>query len=398
MKSKSVSHIVFTLAFIGILFGTLFVLIFKPKDTMSYYENRNLATIPEFSLSSLWNGSYFSAWETYLSDHAVGREPLLHLSTQVDLNVLHRPMVNDIVATTDDKLLAFYADPPQTGEEVAAASSAMADQCAAINEQTKAYGGTFLFVGVPGQTSYYADSYPWYLSETADQFEQHCDVLAADLEARGVSFLDIGEYYDSLGHPEDFYSATDHHYTYRGTFAAYQNIMQTINDLTGDNLKIYTEDELTFRTLPNHALGSRARKVYSVHDNTDEHLMVSSFNEPIAFRRYDNGTEVEASCYTLPTDDTTEISYTIYMGGDQAETVIQTDRLELPNILIVGDSYTNALETLLYASFNEMRSLDLRHYQEKMLSEYIAEYQPDIVLYLRDYGSLLSTEGNGALK
>lgn len=398
MKSKSVPHILFTLAFVGILFGTLLVLLCKPKDTTSYYENRNLATIPEFSLSSLWDGSYFAAWETYLSDHAVGRETLLHLSAQVNLDVLHRPMVNDIVATEDDKLLAFYADPPQTDEEVSAASSAMADQCAAINEQIEAYGGTFLFAGVPGQTSYYADSYPWYLSKTADQFAQHRDALAADLEARGVSFLDVGEYYDSLGHPDDFYSTTDHHYTYRGVFAAYQNIMQTINDLTGDDLKIYTADELTFRTLPNHALGSRARKVYSVHDNADERLTISSFNQPIAFRRYDNGTEVEASCYTLPTDDTTEISYTIYMGGDQAETIIQTDRPELPNILVVGDSYTNALETLLYASFNEMRSLDLRQYQEKTLSEYIADYQPDVVLYLRDYGSLLSTEGNGTLK
>ncbi|MDO5784488.1 MAG: hypothetical protein Q4P20_05440 [Eubacteriales bacterium] len=398
MKSKTVSHILFTLIFIGILFGTLFTLVLKPKRLVSYYENRNLATIPEFSVSSLWDGSYFAAWETYLSDHAVGRETLLHLHTQTDLDVLHRPMVNDIIASEDDKLLAFYVDPPKTDEDVAAASSVLTEQCAAINKQIQSYGGTFLFASVPGQTSYYADSYPWYLSDTADQFELHRDVLAADLKANGVPFLDIGKYYDSLGHPVDFYSSTDHHYTYRGAFAAYQDIMQQINALTGDDLKIYTEDELEFRTLPNHSLGSRARKLYSVHDNAEERLTISSFKQPVAFRRYDNGTEVAASCYTLPANDTTEISYTIYMGGDQAETVIQTDRPELPNILIVGDSYTNALETLLYASFNEMRSLDLRHYQEKPLSEYIADYQPDIVLYLRDYGSLLSAEGNGTLK
>ena len=398
MKFKTIPNILFVLAFIGILFGTLFLLILKPKEQVSYYENRNLATIPEFSLSGLWDGSYFSAWETYLSDHAVGRETLLHTHTKVDLDVINRPMVNDIVVTDDDKLVAFYVDPPATEQEIAAASSVMAEQCAAINEQVQSYGGTFLFAGVPGQTSYYADSYPWYLSDTAKQFDRHCAVLSADLKTRGVPFLDVGEYYDSLGHPDSFYSSTDHHFTYRGAFAAYQAIMQQINTLTGGACKIYTEDELTFHTLPNHALGSRARKIYSVHDNADERLTISSFKQPIAFRRYDNGTEVAASCYTLPADDTTEISYTIYMGGDQAETIIQTDRPALPNLLVIGDSYTNALETLLYASFNEMRSLDLRQYQEKTASEYIADYQPDIVLYLRDYSSLLSTEGNGTLK
>ena len=85
----------------------------------------------------------------------------------------------------------------------------------------------------------------------------------------------------------------------------------------------------------------------------------------------------------------------LYMGGDIAETVIRTDRPELPNALIFGDSFTNPVECLAYYSFNELRSVDLRHYTVQSLSDYIAAYQPDVVLCVRDYQSLLLREFNG---
>ena len=81
------------------------------------------------------------------------------------------------------------------------------------------------------------------------------------------------------------------------------------------------------------------------------------------------------------------MEYLVYMGGDKGETILRTDRPELPKVLIFGDSFTNALETLLYPSFDEMRSLDLRHYNSKTLWDYIEDYQPDIVLDIRDDSS-----------
>ena len=93
-------------------------------------------------------------------------------------------------------------------------------------------------------------------------------------------------------------------------------------------------------------------------------------------------------------EDERAIVYTDYMGGDIAETVIRTDRPELPNALIFGDSFTNPVECLAYYSFNELRSVDLRHYTAQSLSDYIAAYQPD-VLCVRDYQSLLLREFNG---
>ena len=126
-------------------------------------------------------------------------------------------------------------------------------------------------------------------------------------------------------------------------------------------------------------------------------LSVGVMEDEIPFRRWDNGKEVVATVYDLPATPEALVTSEVYMGGDKAETVIQTDRPELPNALVFGDSFTNAMETMLYASFNEMRSIDLRHYTEKTLREYIADYRPDVVICIRDETTYFSADGNGDL-
>lgn len=91
------------------------------------------------------------------------------------------------------------------------------------------------------------------------------------------------------------------------------------------------------------------------------------------------------------------VTYSLYMGGDYANTVIDTGREELPSILIYGDSFTNAVECIAYLSFDEMHSLDLRYYKEMSLDEYIQTVQPDIVVCIRDYEELLIRTQNGGV-
>lgn len=124
-------------------------------------------------------------------------------------------------------------------------------------------------------------------------------------------------------------------------------------------------------------------------------MLIGEQADPVPFVRLDNGGEVEPTLYTLPDNVTADVTYDIFMGGDKAETILRTDRPELPNLLIFGDSFTNPLETLFYTGFNETRSLDLRHYSAMGILEYLEEYQPDVVLCIRDDTAYLSTDGNG---
>ena len=62
---------------------------------------------------------------------------------------------------------------------------------------------------------------------------------------------------------------------------------------------------------------------------------------------------------------------------------------------VYGDSFTNAVECVLYYGFNQMRSLDFRYYTEMSLGEYIETWQPDYVVCIRDYEQLANPTFNG---
>lgn len=153
---------------------------------------------------------------------------------------------------------------------------------------------------------------------------------------------------------------------------------------------------MTFSALPNPYMGSRTRKLLGLRGD-DEKLLTAAFREDIPFTRLDNWQEVASAVYALPATEDEALTYGLYMGGDIAETCIRTDRSSLPTALIFGDSFTNAVESLAYYSFDEMRSVDLRHYKTQSISDYIAAYQPDVVICIRDYEALLLRSDNGGL-
>lgn len=104
---------------------------------------------------------------------------------------------------------------------------------------------------------------------------------------------------------------------------------------------------------------------------------------------------IESGVYALPNNQWQEILYTVYMGGDLSESVVETGRGELPRLLIYGDSFTNALECVLWESFDKMYSYDFRHYDRETVEEVIVRLQPDVVVCVRDYQQILLETGNG---
>jgi hypothetical protein len=140
-----------------------------------------------------------------------------------------------------------------------------------------------------------------------------------------------------------------------------------VNADSGLNLEYPGVDEISFTELPNSYVGSRTRKLLDLY-TINEKLYTASFSTNIPFTRTDNGNEAEASVYSLPSTSYDYVLYSLYMGGDIAETVIDTNRSGLPDVLIYGDSFTNAVECLAYYSFDEMRTIDLRHYTDMSLA------------------------------
>lgn len=370
---------------------SMLVTVFHEKEYYSYYENRNLAPCPQLTLSGIRSGTYMKDMSTYLQDHSAWRTQALVADTWLNIHVLKRPVINQVVYGAD--ILLPHLPYEQVEEAtVAAQARDMAEHIGAIRTITEQNGGSYYYVSVPCQYAYFADQYPAYLNNRQDMTRWSRQYLKQALAEQKVHYLDMGDVFEACGHPADMSSSIDNHYSLKGAWATYEALAELIGE-TAD-VSIQLPADIQFHTLKNPYMGSRTRKLFGLH-SCDEKLLWASFGQEIPFTRTDNGVPVPDSVYQMPEHDTDPVPYTFYMGGDIGETVVSTRRPQLPRVLIYGDSFTNALESLLYYSCDEMRSLDFRHYREKDLKTYIEEYQPDVVICVRDYESMLGFGGNG---
>ena len=393
---KRICEWAMALLFSGVLLVLMAATILLPKNRYSYYENRNLSAFPEITAESVLSGQVFDDLETLFCDYAAWRTPALKAVTWADLNVFHRPVVNDIVVT-DDALLEQLYTMPDTADDIARKAADVAADNAALRDQIEAYGGHYCYIAVPCQYAYYEDEYPSYLENRSAYTAAELAALNSAMDAQGITHVDMGPVFDSLGHLPAFSSKVDNHYGLLGAYETYRAAVQKLNGDYGLALSFPEEGtDVTFSALPNPYMGSRTRKLLGLRGD-NEKLLTAAFREDIPFTRLDNWQEVASAVYDLPATEDEALTYGLYMGGDIAETCIRTDRPSLPTALIFGDSFTNAVESLAYYSFDEMRSVDLRHYKTQSISDYIAAYQPDVVICIRDYEALLSRSDNGGL-
>lgn len=366
----------------------------EPSEDFSFFENRDLTEKPKLEREAVLSGGYFTDLESFLSDHAAGRFTLIKLNTRISL-ALRRPVVNEVVVL-DDLLLDHNdydgeIDPERIAEEARAAAS----NVAAHRDRVESFGGQYLYVAVPCQYVCLEDEFPWYLENRAEYTKASSTAFFAALGEKGVDYIDMYEAFLSFDADKkaQFTSRVDNHFSVFGAYETYVRIMDRINAGRDEPLDVLAEDEMRVETVEKRYLGSRNRKLFDLWQN-DEKLYRIFPAEDIPFKRYVGYDEIESTVYSWPGSGP-YATYAVYMGGDVPRTAVDTERPDLPSVLIYGDSFTNAIECVAWYSFDRMESVDMRYYKEKTLDEVIDELKPDYVVCIRDYQALLDCENNG---
>jgi len=394
---KRFGQIVLIILFIGIIISIPVLTRIEKNQVISQFENRKLAERPILTKSTLISGEYFGKWENYLSDHIFGRNLWIQGYTYMNMAVLGKSNINNIVIGNDGFLLPFFPyDGKQEQKNSERNLEAMSRQLKELQDKLAQYGGSFYFAGIPSQASYHREDYPKHL-QSLNEFMGKTEKLFFDkLDKLGVSYINMNTIFRRNAEAEYFYK-TDHHFNLEGAYTTYYEIIKNIRQGSGEIIAPPLEkSELDIITLPNPFGGSRNRQIYYMQP-TEEHIQLAYPKHKTAYEKYVNG-KADNTLYYIKDDTSAMITYSVYMGGDWAETLIKTNNDKLPNLLVFGDSFTNAIEPLLFQHFNETRILDLRYYTKMSLYEYIDKYKPDVVLMVRDdlnYGSL---EGNGGFK
>ena len=393
--SEKVSQLLLILTMAAVLLTLMVVTVIREKTTFSYYENRNLAQKPEFGMEAVVDGSYFTGWETYLQEHSAGRNTLLRVNTWLEMNAFDRPVVSDVVIT--EEVLLPYMELYHPGNTyIHQMAQRVADNLAGYRDRVEAYGGKFYYVAVPCQYVLFEDRYPDYLDNREEYTDECARALFSNLDQRGVAYIDVLEIFREKGLELEVASAVDNHFSIFGAFETYSALMERIaSDGGRQPLRLNMED-FTPEQVQRHYLGSRNRKLFDMWPS-DEPVYMLRPREEIPFTRYDrdNAQPSASSVYSIPSDPNAPVLYSLYMGGDIPHTRLETNREELPSILVYGDSFTNPVECILWTGFDTMDSLDFRHYKDMTLHEFIDLHQPDYVVCIRDYEQLISPWGNG---
>ncbi len=378
------------------VFGIILLLvpalsIAMPKEITSFYENRILETKPELSIQSLANGDYFAGWDSYFSDHIVGRTTLLKLYSGIQL-ALPRVEVNNVIESDTGALLNSTAQEVFNIDFEKQNMDNKTEMIKNIAEYVQNSGAIYCYVGVPEQRYIYYDEYPEYMkmgTKLVTYAEERIFDALKDTNAIAVNMRPV---FESLENPKDYYLSIDTHYNFDGALLTYRTLMQKINERLETTMKIYSDDELVFHVSDKELIGAQSRAVCNLQSRK-EYIKWAEPAQSVEFTRMDNGAESEPFVYKQGNAQFS--AYGDYMSGDMGETIIKTNQTDKPKVLMYGDSFTNPLETLIYASCSEFRSLDFRHYDDMTLYEYIDMYKPDIVIAVRDNISYNMSEGNG---
>ena len=379
------------------LLTALFLLVtfLDRRQEISVFENRFLAAHPVFSKQSLLDGSYFRAWDEYVSDHTAFRDGMMRSYFWLRLNVKKQILINDIMIS-EESLLPYLGEKSFGSDDYAGRARDAVDRLEPIRQSVEAYGGLFLYYGIEGQSVVFREGYPSYLHTHVEYYESCAAAFRSALAEAGISAVFSHDVLTADGgSPKPYYSRVDHHYNFLGAYKSYEAICRWCGE-QGLVVPIVDRESLNIHPYDGPFYGSYNRKLYDMSPIQEPFLIFDAAALP-DYRRWDNGEQTDAPLIQIP-EAGAPIHYSAYMGGDMGETIIRTERPELPSILIVGDSFTNPVEALCVGSFYEIRSLDFRKYDQMTLTEYLQAYPADVVVVMRDSLNYVIAEGNGDLK
>jgi len=371
---KKLLQYAFLLGLLSFLALSLVRTIFFPKE-INYYENRYAETINAFTLQSFADGSFQKSVEKALSDQVLFSQTFkkaYNTYTSQFVKTLSQPILNVIpnrYVVLGDQLLYGSQNimfPPRT----------LNTQAEALEEKAADYNA--VFADYPD-----VEFYLYFIEKDTDiNFETGARMEAfaylterLNLQADHAGCFRV----DSFEQFESWFFRTDHHWNAEGSLEGYRQVMAMLKPSEPTLApvgKMILEEPFS---------GSKATGV------------LASFSEEMTVYRYDypDMTVHVNGQYMLDyghqelflSGEGEGLSYGSFYGEDYGEITFDTGTEGRGNLLVIGESFDNAILKLLASHYDHTYSVDLRYYQphngkDFHLETYLAEQQIDTVLLI----------------
>ena len=340
-----------------------------PAEDFSEREKRYLQKAPDLSLRSLLKGDFMEQTEDYMADHYPAREAMVGLSAYFDL-FTGRNGSRDVYLGRDGWLFPKPVHPDNQD---------YAKNLAALRQFAETCGRPVSLMAVPTAGGVVTDKLPAvHLPYEDGELLQ----TARQALAGAVEWIDLYGLFEAR-QDEGLYYRTDHHWTSRGAYLAYEAFGQARG----------------WEPLPEEAFGvtshggfygtSYAKSGYwavepdalEIWENSDLQARVSIYD--------DNRTEPIESDSLFFTGHLEEgDQYPVFLDGNHSLVRIENPAAEGGRLLVVKDSFAHCLVPFLSAHYSRIDMIDLRYFKRQTVTDYLAENPCDEVLLVYGLESL----------
>lgn len=345
----------------------------RPAKLYSSYENRKLQQKPELTVQAVRTGSYMKEYEDYVADQILGRNRYIAIKSATD-RALGKKEINGVYLATDGTLIEKHTEEFSTQN-----IEKTLEGLQKLERLLQGKSRSFQVLLAPTADNVYSEKLPAYAEVFPEealwrQFRDAC--------GKNTVFPDV--FSPLRSHAEEYiYYGTDHHWTTRGAYYAYQtwaaeNKVTTVSynaDKVSESFHGTLHSKTNLPGLPFDTIEAYAyrgtREVYYDLSETPEYSLYAE--------KYLSG----KNQYGYFLDDNhmlIEIRKTSY----EEESPDNERKNKGTSLFIIKDSFANCMVPYLSEHYETIYILDLRYYKGKLtqlLDRYVTKDTDVLILY-----------------
>lgn len=342
-KIARISQVVTAVLFCAFLAGFGLLHILLPDRTFSPVENRTLSKMPDFSWSALVDGSYTSRLEKYLEDQFPLRDGWMGLKNRYEYLLGKREFHG--VYLCGDRLIHKIED------------ASRAEQNIAYLQKLTELTDIPVYLGlIPTAAEVYRDQLP----AGAENFDQAAYLKKVRESVPDAVWVDMEKWMDGASGVSLFYR-TDHHWTSAGAWHGYAALMEAMGEPFEPLGTPETVSENFYGTLYSSS------GVHWLAPDTIERYVAG---ESVTVENFEKG---ETHGLYVDSFLGEKDKYASFLGGNTPLYIIRNpEAASEEKLLVVRDSYSDAMAPFLSQYFAEIHLVDLRYYRTSVV-EYARE-------------------------
>ena len=378
MKKKidKFGKIAFVFIFVFIITNYFIKMLFFGEDVLNEAGNRRAVRRPIFSMESFENKSYQNVLERSLKDQIFLASTYQRKAQKFHndaLSVVLKPfrkkddynlVANDMyVFGNSDYLLYKRSDEYPTKNQLINVKK-LSDQYEKVKVKNK-----YLYL---------------VNSDSSIAFNHIDNAIFDEVNKHFPSFKKSYLKIDSYDTFKKYFYHNDHHWNYKGSYKGYTDILKMMSTKKEELKPLVPTEEITFPNISFYGSKNFTRGIrlydekltvynfdYPKYDVTvndlDKNRIMHGYGE---FRYYLANRNIKKN----------KVMYGNYYGWDFAEITFDFHKPNKQNLLIIGESDTNAINLLLACHFNKTHVIDLRHYPNFDINKYIKDHNIDSLL------------------